>query len=132
MWKNPFKRQSTQDTDTSSKQNTSPESAHETENKASYLQIERERIPDTPFIMVGSKKDGYCLTLGKHRLTQMHKTKKEVIKKMKAKDWNLLTSIMMAFVYDRNLIDKALTKDTSIAPDEKSQQMALQLNDNNY
>lgn len=132
MWKKLLRLLSTLTISTGRKQKSIQDTAQDGESKQSYLQIEREPIKGTPFIMVGSKKDGYCLTIGKHRLTKMVKTKKEVIKTMKAKDWNLLTSIMMAFVYDRQLIDKALSKDTAIPPDEKSQQMALQLNEQNY
>lgn len=132
MWKKLLRRLNILGTSIPLEQPSTQNTAQEKESKQEYLQIIREKIKGTPFILVGSKKDGYCLTLGKHRLTQMAKTKKEVIKTMKAKDWNLLTSIMMAFVYDRELIDKALSKDTAIPPDEKSQQMALQLSENNH
>lgn len=132
MWKKLLRRLNILGTSIPLEQPSTQNTAQQKENKEAYLQIEREPIKGTPFIMIGSQKDGYCLTIGKHRLTKMLKTKKEVIKQMNTKDWNLLTSIMMAFVYDRQLIDKALSKDTSIPPDEKSQQMALQLTEQNY
>lgn len=122
-----LKRLNTLVTSTGLKQSHTPNSVPEKESKETYLQITRDKIEGTPFILVGSKKDGYCLTIGKHRLTQMVKTKKEVIKTMKAKDWNLLTSIMMAFIYDRDIIDKALSKNTAIPPDQKAEEMALTL-----
>lgn len=125
MWKKLFKSRNTQATDTSLKQSPTQDTAPKEASKETYLQIERERIEGTPFLMVGSKQDGWCLTLGKHRLTNMLKSKKEVIKQMKAKDWNLLTSIMMAFVYDRDLIDKALSKDTSIHPEDKARETEM-------
>lgn len=102
-------------------------SAPGTENNNGSLNIEREIIKDTPFTMVGTPKHGYWLTMGKHRISQAFKTKKEVIKHLSKKDWTLITAIMIAFIHDRDLIDKAYTKDTSIPPDEKSKTMASKI-----
>lgn len=103
-------------------------SAQSAENNSNSLTIERDIIPDTPFTIVGTEKDGYWLTMGKHRITKPCKTKKEVLKKLKEKDWTLITAIMIAFVYDRELVDKAYTRDTSVHPQEKAVQTALELN----
>lgn len=78
-----------------------------TENNNGSLTIDREIIKNTPFTIVGTPKEGYWLTMGKHRLSQAYKTKKEVIKYLKKSDWTLVTSIIIAFIHDRKLIDNA-------------------------
>lgn len=105
----------------------SPTTAQKTEDKGDSLNIEREIIKDTPFTLVGTPKHGYWLTLGKHRISQPFKTKKEAHKHLARKDWTLITAIIIAFIYDRKLVDQAYTKDTAIPPDDKSQQMAMDL-----
>lgn len=71
------------------------------------MTIEREIIKGTPFTIVGNTKAGYWLTMGKHRLSQMYKTKKEVLNYVKKAEWTLLTSVIIAFIHDRQLVDKA-------------------------
>lgn len=99
-------------------------SAPKTENKENFLSIERDQIPNTPFTVIGTKKEGYWLVMGKHRLSKIYKTKKEVIKHVKEPDWTLITSVMIAMIHDRGMIDKAYTKDTSIHPEEKAMNVA--------
>lgn len=101
-------------------------SAQGTENNNGSLTIERDIIKGTPFTIVGTPKDGYWLTMGKHRLSKIYKTKKEVLNYVKKADWTLLTSVIIAFVYDRELVDKAYTKNTGIPPDEKANRVAQQ------
>lgn len=82
-------------------------SAAETENNKDSLTIDRQIIKNTPFTMVGTPKDGYWLTMGKHRLSQAYRTKQEVLVYLKQKDWTLITAVMIAFIHDRKLIDNA-------------------------
>lgn len=86
---------------------TTSTSAQDTANNSESLTIDREIIKNTPFTIVGSNKDGYWLTMGKHRISQAYKTKKEVLKYLKRSDWTLVTSVMIAFIHDRKLIDNA-------------------------
>lgn len=102
--------------------------ADQNHNNSKSLQINREIIPDTPFTIIGTQENGYWLTMGKHRITKAYKTKKEVLKQLNQKDWTIITSIIIAFIYDRKLIDEAYTKNTAIPPDEKSNQLAMDLN----
>lgn len=97
-------------------------------NNSQSLTIEREIIPESPFTIVGTEKTGYWLTMGKHRITKEYKTKKEVMKKLTNPDWSIITSMIIAFVYDRKLVDEAYTRNTAIPPDEKSRQTAMDLN----
>lgn len=106
-------------------QSTTLDTAQEQNN--SSLSIEREHIPETPFTIVGSTKDGYWLAMGNHRLSKLYKSKKEVHKWLKRSSWSLVTSVIIAMIHDREKIDKAYTRDTSIPPDEKSRQMTMNM-----
>lgn len=99
-------------------------SAQKTGNNSRSLQIERIVINGSPFTIVGTEKNGYWLTMGKHRITEPYTTKKEVRKKLNKLDWTIVTAMIIAFVHDRKLVDEAYSKNT----DEKSQQMATDLN----
>lgn len=101
IWKNTTKEKSTID-----------QSAADPASNSQYLSIEREVIKDTPFTMVGTKKSGYFLTMGKHRVSQAHKTKRELLKFLNKKDWTLITAVMIAFIHDRDLVDKAYKQPT--------------------
>lgn len=103
---------------------TSHTTAPETESKDDSLSIEREHVENTPFIIVGTKKHGYWLTMGEHRLTPIHKTKKEVIKVMNEKSWTLISAVMIAFIHGRAHVDKAFTKDLAVPPSEKAETTA--------
>lgn len=103
--------------------------AQKLDDRGDSLSIEREVIKDTPFTLVGTPKHGYWLTLGKHRISQPFKTKKEAIKHLDRKDWTLITAIIIAFIYDRKLVDQAYSRDTSIPPEDKSRQMSMDLDD---
>jgi len=102
----------------------SPTSVQETESSSTSLSIEREIIDETPFTIVGTPKDGYWLTMGKHRLSKKHKTKKEVKQLIEKPTWQLINSVVIALIYDRKLIDKAYARNTEIPPDEKTATIA--------
>lgn len=103
---------------------TSHTTAQKTESKEDSLSIEREHVENTPFIIVGTKKHGYWLTMGEHRLTPIHKTKKEVLKVMNEKSWTLISAVMIAFIHGRAHVDKAFTKDLSVHPSDKAETTA--------
>lgn len=102
-------------------------SAQEQENKSQSLTIERDIIEGTAFTIIGTPTEGYWLTMGKHRISKAYKTKKEVMKHVNKKEWSMITAIIIAFIHDRKLVDSAYTKDTAIPPDEKSQQLAMEI-----
>lgn len=58
--------------------------------------------------------------MGEHRLTPIHKTKKEVIKVMNEKSWTLISAVMIAFIHGRAHVDKAFTKDLAVHPEDKA------------
>ena len=103
---------------------TSPTNAQEKEVRDGSVSIERELVDDSPFFIVGTEKHGYWLTMGEHRLSRIYKTKKEVKKYMKAKDWALLSAVMIAFIHGRSRIDKSFTKDLSVHPKDKATETA--------
>lgn len=43
------------------------------------LLVDREPLPNTPFEIIGNKEKGYFVALGKYRLTDTAKTKKETL-----------------------------------------------------
>lgn len=113
---------------TKSAKSSTENSAQDTASNSQSLTIEREAVLNSPFTIVGTKKNGYWLTMGKHRLTNIHKTKKEVQHEVDKMQWSLITSVIIAFIHDRKLVDQVYSYNTGIPPDEKSQQLSIDLN----
>lgn len=73
-----------------------------------------ERIPNTPFTIVGTPVDGYFLSIGKHRLTDKVKTVDEVKELLITDKW-LITFRMVCSLHE--IIIQDFTKDDNLKYD---------------
>lgn len=82
--------------------------ANEPDKSESGKLIEREEVPGTRFIIVGTQKTGYFVTFGKYQVT--HTTTKEECRELiEKKDWELvfaLMSIAAEYWYEQKIRDK--------------------------
>lgn len=69
-------------------------SAEETNNKNSRLII-HEEIEGTPFIITGNEETGYFVRMGKYRLTEYHKDKKNAEFQL---NWTNIMTLICAIV----------------------------------
>lgn len=69
-----------------------------TNNPPSSQLVETEPIKNTGFQIVGNAEKGYFVALGQYRLTTFHKDKKELLKKVKDKDWEIILALIGASI----------------------------------
>lgn len=62
-------------------------------NKNTEL-INRTQLPGTPFTIVGNDENGYMLTLGKFKLTEILPTQQDVIQKIVEEHWNIILNLI--------------------------------------
>lgn len=75
--------------------------------------VEKENIDGTPFAVIGSKEKGYFLILGRRRITEVMKTKEEVLKYIDEQSWYLTTQLIIAIIEDKDeLLKMAKNKNT--------------------
>ncbi len=56
--------------------------------------IERKELKDTPFVMVGTEQ-GWFGAIGKHRITELKETEKEVKKELEEVTWNRIVQVIL-------------------------------------
>lgn len=57
--------------------------------------LERHKIEDSPFYIIGNPKDGYFLSMGKHRLTELLPTIEEVKEHLQNNTWNIILQLVI-------------------------------------
>lgn len=65
-----------------------------TPNKDSKQLIEKEEVPNTPFILVTIENKSF-LAFGNYKLCQDQNSKKEVLQYLKKHQWDVITKLMM-------------------------------------
>jgi hypothetical protein len=60
--------------------------------------ITHEEIEETPFIITGSKEDGYFARMGNYRLTEYYKTPEEVIDEIAPFNWKNIVNVICAVI----------------------------------
>lgn len=78
-------------------QNTTTETNTSNNNSNSEL-VEKERVDNTAFDIVGNKDHGYFIALGTYRLTPTYPLKATLKKMIKEKDYELLLGMMGATI----------------------------------
>lgn len=68
--------------------------------------IEREKIEGTPFYIIGNKEEGYFLSFGKHRITELMKTPDDVIQHVEDNHWDITLKVILAVVGEKEQITK--------------------------
>lgn len=85
-------------------------SAKETNSSnSSELESSTERIEGTPFLRRWEKENGYSFGLGNYRISEWYKTEKEMLKKLKEKDWDTIAGLI-GVVVDATLKQNNLIK----------------------
>jgi hypothetical protein len=72
--------------------------AEGSQNKLNYGEeiIEKERIPDTPFDVIGNKQLGYFIALGRFRISEKFTTKEETENILSLKRWEITMNCISA------------------------------------
>lgn len=52
--------------------------------------IERKQITNTPFWIIGNDKQGYCLVMGKWKITEDYETIQEVQDQLQSQQWQII------------------------------------------
>lgn len=75
----------------------------ENQSSTNYSLIDYHDVPNTPFIIIQTT-DGYFISIGKNRLSEVFKTKDEALNLIENKEWELLTSFMLFLVHNHKTI----------------------------
>lgn len=62
--------------------------------------VEREQVEDTPFWIVGNKEIGYCLTLGKWKISEYMETMEAVLEYIEKENWKLILTLIGVVIED--------------------------------
>jgi hypothetical protein len=73
--------------------------------------IEREKIYNSPFELIGNQEIGYWIALGAFRISEKG-TKSEKLREVENKDWDLIINVLCAIMAGKDMEEaqKALTK----------------------
>ena len=79
-------------------------------NKGQEL-IEREKIHNSPFELIGNQEIGYWIALGAFRISEKG-SKAEKLREVENKDWDLIINVLCAIMAGKDMEEaqKALTK----------------------
>lgn len=81
--------------------------AEETPKENSSKLIEREDIPETPFVLISIEQGKYFAVLGMKQITPNFKTKGEVLQYIEQNMWNIvLTMILIINETRKDLVNK--------------------------
>lgn len=69
---------------------TNVEEIHNKDSGENKPLIDRRQIEGTPFWIIGSEEKGYCLVMGKWKITQEYDTIPEVELQLKSQQWQLI------------------------------------------
>lgn len=58
--------------------------------------IVREKIPNSPFTVVGNETVGYFITMGEYRLTEHFETTEQASKQLEIDRWNIIARLIAA------------------------------------
>lgn len=62
--------------------------------------LEREKITDTPFELIGNEEIGYFISLGKYRISEIMTNKKIAIESLEKEQWNYIVRIIVTLIED--------------------------------
>lgn len=68
--------------------------AEENPHSRNYSLIHREKVPNTPFEIVGNEETGYFLALGRYKLSQPTPTIDEAYAKLIDEQWNIILNLV--------------------------------------
>lgn len=68
-------------------------------------EIEREEIKGSPYWIIGNDDEGYFLGFGKWRLTELMKTKEDVLEHLRTNKYNVILQTVMAVIEVMKLKD---------------------------
>lgn len=71
------------------------ENVEEIFKERSDLTITNEQLENTPFRIVGNKQQGYCLTLGKYKVTDTVETEEKAIAILDEKAWIVMANMIV-------------------------------------
>lgn len=79
--------------------------------EASQELIEREKIHNSPFELIGNKEVGYWIALGAFRISEKG-SKAEKLQEVENKEWDLIINVLCAIMAGKDMEEaqKALTK----------------------
>lgn len=75
-------------------------------NEGNEELLERHRIEDSPFWIIGNATDGYFLSLGKHRLTELKPSITDVKEHLKTHTWEIILQLIVAVIETDKEIDR--------------------------
>lgn len=82
-------------------QNGTEETHTPRDNSPSEL-VERHRVPDTGFDIIGNKEKGYFVALGIYRITEPKQTIKECEQMIKQKNYEIILGLISASIIMNN------------------------------
>lgn len=78
------------------------------QNKVTYLNKEIEGAK--PFKLVGNEEQGYCITFGKFRVSEIHKTAEHALAELKQEPWLITINLIAAIIEQINDIGRDTKK----------------------
>lgn len=68
--------------------------------------VEKEQIKGSPFMMVGSKEEGYFIAMGKYKLSEVKKTKRALLTWAEENHWNITATMITTLI---TIMDNTIT-----------------------
>lgn len=78
------------------------------QNKVTYLNKEIKGAK--PFKLVGNEEQGYCVTFGKFRVSEIHDTAERAIAELKQEPWLITINLIAAIIEQINKIGEDTLK----------------------
>lgn len=91
------------------KEQTSANENHNS-NSTSEPLLTREEVDGTPFHIAGNEEQGYAVTFGKYRLSELRKTQEEALSELIDQHWNI--TARLAGVIAEHTVIHGPTNDT--------------------
>lgn len=60
--------------------------------------VERQEIEETPFHIVGNKEHGYFIALGRYRITETFREKREAVAELTHRKWKVITNLISTLI----------------------------------
>lgn len=71
---------------------------NQTNSNSSEELIEREQLEGTPFEVIGNHTQGYFISIGKFRITEIKKTRKELIEHLEKEKWTIICNMIATMI----------------------------------
>lgn len=85
-----------------------PTYADENQNKKPSLDelFERHKVANSPFEIVGNKERGFCMRMGKYKLTNQFDTVAECLQYTETNLWDFITTLIFTMIEAHKELDK--------------------------